>query len=119
MWVIVGQGPTVLAVGAGGFCLGIFFSSPPSYLFFLPLRGRHLNTEILLKQLLNPEHPSVHMRWTDEMQFDVLLNSISVISGRWEDDDEKLCAMEPRLRLRRFCLEQGWNPGPLDQKAST
>ena len=34
------------------------------------------------------------------------------------DDNEKLCAMEPRLRLRRFRLERGFSPGPLDHKAS-
>ena len=26
IWIIVGQGPTVFAVGAGGGCLDIFFS---------------------------------------------------------------------------------------------
>ena len=36
----------------------------------------------------------------------VLFNSISVISGRWADDGERLCAMETRLRLRRFRLER-------------
>ena len=36
---IVGQGPTMLAVGAGGGCLDIFLSSIIS-LFFLPLSGR-------------------------------------------------------------------------------
>ena len=39
----------------------------------------------------------------------VLLNSISVISGRLADDNERLFAMEIRLRLRRFCLERGSN----------
>ena len=39
IWMIVGQGPTVLAVGAGGGCLDIFLSSITS-LFFLPLSGR-------------------------------------------------------------------------------
>ena len=34
----VGQGPTALAVGAGGGCLDIF--SLDYYLFFLPLSGR-------------------------------------------------------------------------------
>ena len=33
-----------------------------------------------------------------------LFNSISVISGRWEVDNERLCAMELRVRLRRFRL---------------
>ena len=37
MWIIVGQGPTVLAVGAGGGCLDIFYLI---YLLFLPLSGR-------------------------------------------------------------------------------
>ena len=37
--MIVGQGPLALAIGAGGGCLDIFFSSITS-LFFLPLSGR-------------------------------------------------------------------------------
>ena len=36
---MVGQGPTVLAVGAGGGCLDFFFSCL-SFLFFLPPSGR-------------------------------------------------------------------------------
>ena len=32
-------------------------------------------------------------------------NSISVNSGRCSDDNERLCAMELSLRLRRFHLE--------------
>ena len=39
IWIRVGQGPTVLAVGPGGVCLDIFLSSTIS-LFFLPLSGR-------------------------------------------------------------------------------
>ena len=39
IWIKVGQGPTVLAVGAGGVCLDIFLSSIIS-LYFLPLSGR-------------------------------------------------------------------------------
>ena len=38
-------------------------------------------------------------------RFYVLFNSISVISGRWFDDNERLCAMELCLRLRRISLE--------------
>ena len=39
IWITVGQGPTALAVGAGGGCWDIFI---PSILFllFLPLFGR-------------------------------------------------------------------------------
>ena len=54
-------------------------------------------------------------RWMDDLWFYVLFNNISVISGRWTDDNERLCATEPRLRLRRFRLERGSNSGPLDQ----
>ena len=38
VWTSVGQGPTALAVGAGGGCLE--FYSHLSFLFFLPLFGR-------------------------------------------------------------------------------
>ena len=31
-----------------------------------------------------------------------LINSISVISGLWMNNNERLCAMKPRLRLKRF-----------------
>ena len=39
IWISVGQGPTALAVGAGGGCLDILLSSILS-LLFLPLFGR-------------------------------------------------------------------------------
>ena len=39
IWITVGQGPTVLTVGAGGGCLDILLPSILS-LFFLPLFGR-------------------------------------------------------------------------------
>ena len=39
IWIIVGQGPTALAVGAGGAVRTFFLSSIIS-LFFLPLFGR-------------------------------------------------------------------------------
>ena len=43
--------------------------------------------------------------WMDDLRFSVLFNSMSVISGRCLDDNERLCAMKFRLRLRRFHLE--------------
>ena len=43
--------------------------------------------------------------WMDDLLFYVLLNSISVISRRCSDDDERLCAMELCIRLRRFHRE--------------
>ena len=35
------------------------------------------------------------------MRFYVIFNSTPVIPGRWADDNESLCAMEPRLRVKR------------------
>ena len=45
IWIIVGQGPTALAVGAGGGCLDIFFLSSILSLLFLPLFGRRPNID--------------------------------------------------------------------------
>ena len=39
IWIKIEQGPSALAVGAGGGCLDIFLSAITS-LFFLPLSGR-------------------------------------------------------------------------------
>ena len=44
IWIIAGQEPTALAVGAGGGCLDIFLSSIIS-LFSLPLSGRRPDIE--------------------------------------------------------------------------
>ena len=42
------------------------------------------------------------IRWMiDDLRFYVLFNRIIVISGRWEDDNDILFAVEPRLRLKR------------------
>ena len=30
--------------------------------------------------------------WMDDLRFYVLFNSVSVISGRWADDNERLCS---------------------------
>ena len=38
--------------------------------------------------------------------FKPFFNNISVISGQWEVDNERLCVMELCLRLRRFCCER-------------
>ena len=50
------------------------------------------------------------VRWMDVRRVYVLFNNISVISGRWVDDNGRLCAMKPRLRLRRFRPQRGSNP---------
>ena len=38
----------------------------------------------------------------DDLRFYIHFNSISVILGRCLDDNERLCAMELHLQLRRF-----------------
>ena len=58
------------------------------------------------------------IRWMDDLRFLVLFNSISVISGQWYVHYERLCAMEPRLHLKRIHLERESNSGPPDQQAS-
>ena len=55
IWMIVGQGPIALAVGAGGGCLDIFtlcylFSS-----FSLSVRGGPILTEILSQRAVKPK----------------------------------------------------------------
>ena len=40
----------------------------------------------------------------------VRFNSITVISGRWAYDNIRLCAMEPRLRSKRFPPHAGLEP---------
>ena len=44
IWIIEGQGPIVLAVGAGGGCLDIFFSHL-SFFFSFSLFGRRLDID--------------------------------------------------------------------------
>ena len=45
----------------------------------------------------------------DDLRFYVLFNSVSIISGRLGVDNEMLCAMELRLRLRIFRIERRSN----------
>ena len=53
--------------------------------------------------------------WVRGMRFFVFFfvfffNNIPVISGRWTGDNEKSCAMEPRLRLERSPPRAGIEP---------
>ena len=47
----------------------------------------------------------------DDLRFYVLFNSISVISGRWTDDNKRMYVMEPPQRLRRFLPRAELEPG--------
>ena len=79
----------------------------PSY--SLANSGKESYAGLLLGKLCNEHESKSEHRWMDDLRFYVLFNSISVISGRRLDDNERLCAMELRLRLRRFHLERGSN----------
>ena len=49
--------------------------------------------------------------WMDHLQFYTFFNSISVISGLWEGDNERLSAMKLCLQLERFPSPAGLDPG--------
>ena len=61
IWILVGQGPTVLAVGAGGVVWTFLLSSIFS-LLFLPLSGRRpdIDWNTVSKRPLNPKQPTNH-----------------------------------------------------------
>ena len=56
IWITVGQGPTALAVGAGGGCLDILSLIYPFSSFFLSLGDGRLKN--CLKGPLNPKQPT-------------------------------------------------------------
>ena len=59
IWIRVGQGPTVLAVGAGGGCLDIFtFIYLFSHLFPSLLETARYRLKYCLKGPLNPKQPT-------------------------------------------------------------
>ena len=55
--------------------------------------------------------------WVFDMRLYVLSNNISVISGRWTGNDEILCAMEPRLQLKKSLPQVGLKHGTATQQA--
>ena len=58
-WITVGQGPTVLAVGAGGGCLDIFTLIYPFSSLSPSLRETaRYRLKYCLKGLLNPKQPT-------------------------------------------------------------
>ena len=61
IWIRVGQGPSVLAVGAGGGCLDIF-SLVCHFSFFLPLwETAQYRLKYCLKGPLGPKQPTNYM----------------------------------------------------------
>ena len=58
IWITVGQGPTALAVGAGGGMFGHFFFSSILSLLFLPLETARYRLKYCLKGPLIPKQPT-------------------------------------------------------------
>ena len=78
IWITVGQGPTALAVGAGGGCLDIFSLIYP----FSPLSPSLWETaryrlKYCLKGPLNPEQPT---NWQESYLF-LLHSNFQIILG--------------------------------------
>ena len=57
----------------------------------------------------------MHVLMDGQMTCDFM--SFSKVPGQWMNDNERLCAMEPSLQSRRFCLalERSSTLGLLDQ----
>ena len=49
----------------------------------------------------------------DDLRFYILFNRISVISGQWVGDNERLSDVEPDLQLKRSPPEAGLEPGTI------
>ena len=49
----------------------------------------------------------IQYTWMDDLRFHVLFNSVLVISERWMGDNERLCTIESRLRLKRSSPQAG------------
>ena len=71
---------------------------------------RIVQSKVQNTSLNNKQNHQERDGWIDDLQFYVLFNSILIASERRADNNERLYAMEPRLRLRRFRLERGSNP---------
>ena len=66
------------------------------------LKGCHSSRKRIATLVLLLNKPLfLQDKWMDDLRFYALFNSISVVSGQWEGDNEKLCAMEPCLRSQR------------------
>ena len=55
---------------------------------------------------MNSKIGATNIGWMDDLRFYVLFNNNSVISGRCLDGNERLCALELRLRLYRKGITQ-------------
>ena len=63
-----------------------------------------LNTELWIERVSNGYSAGGR---GDDLLFYILFNSISVISGQWLGDNERLCATEPCFWSEIFPLQVG------------
>ena len=66
-------------------------------------------------QSLHLFHKTLVQGWMSDLRFYVLFNSTPGISGRWVGNNEKLLAIEPRLRLKKSSPQAGLEPGTARQ----
>ena len=52
-----------------------------------------------------------HLKRMDYLRIYILFHSILLQSGRCADDDERLCALEPRLQFKMSPPPAGLDPG--------
>ena len=102
IWIIVGQGPTELAVGAGGGCLDIF-SLVCHFSFLSPSlwETARYKLKYCLKGLLSPKQP------TNELVPENLLGNISswdeFLTSRYQE--LTVCYKHPGILYRTdFCI---------------
>ena len=77
IWITVGQGPTALAVGAGGGCLDIFTLIYPFFSSFsLSLGDGSIETEILSQRAVKPKTNQPTKKFTSSF---LLLQRLAVL----------------------------------------
>ena len=71
IWIIIGHGPTALALGAGGGLFDYFFLSSIISLF-LPLSGRRYDIEVLSQRPAKPKTTNQNHKICNSMKQDHL-----------------------------------------------
>ena len=105
IWIRVGQGPTALAVGAGGGCLDIF-SLVYHFTFLSPSlwETARYRLKYCLKGPLSPKQPTNH-----PPDFDLFPKLKEPLRGvRYDSLDELECAVNTEVRRINFsCIASG------------
>lgn len=67
---------------------------------------------LIVKRYMYLQLLKFHILIDDWMPFYILVHEISIISRRWEDDNEMLFALGSCLQLNRFITPAALEPGP-------